>query len=106
MGQRLRSTREIRDTSYSPDATVRSWYKSARWRQLRQQVFLRDLYKCQRSGVLAIGKHPEPNSPVANHKIPHHGDPDLFWDIDNIETVTKAIHDSLIQSQERNAHRR
>jgi hypothetical protein len=38
---------------------------------------------------------------VANHKIPHRGDPVLFWDINNIETVTKAVHDSLIQSEER-----
>jgi len=103
MGQRIRSTREIRDTRYSADATVRSWYKSERWQELRRQVFARDLYTCQRSGELCIGKHPAPNSPVANHKIPHHGDPELFWDIDNIETVTKAVHDSLIQSEERKA---
>ncbi|WP_258579770.1 MULTISPECIES: hypothetical protein [Rhizobium] len=40
---------------------------------------------------------------MANHRIPHHGDPTLFWDINNIETVTKRIHDGLIQSEERRA---
>ena len=101
MGQKLKSTRAIRDTRYSADATVRSWYKSERWQRLRLEVFVRDLYTCQRSGELCIGKHPAPNSPVANHKVPHHGDPELFWNINNIETVTKAVHDSLIQSEER-----
>ena len=103
MGQRLKSTREIRDTRYSPDATVRAWYKSARWQALRQEVLVRDLYTCQRTGVLCTGKHPAPNSPVVNHKAPHHGDPELFWDINNLETVTKEAHDGLIQSEERRA---
>lgn len=101
MAQRLKSTRTIRDTRYSADATVRSWYKSKRWESLRQQVFVRDLYTCQRTGELCIGKHPAANSPVANHKVPHRGDPELFWDISNIETVTKAVHDGVIQSEER-----
>lgn len=61
---------------------------------------MRDLYTCQRTGVLAIGKYPAPNSPVANHKRPHRGNPALFWDIDNIETVTKAVHDSIVQAEE------
>jgi len=78
----------------------KAWYKTARWERLRQQVFLRDLYKCQRSGVLCLGKHPAPNSPVANHKRPHRGDPALFWDADNVETVSKAVHDSIIQAEE------
>lgn len=89
------------DKSRNQLAPWRAWYKTARWAKLRHQVFLRDLYKCQRTGVLVIGKHPAPNSPVANHKRPHRGDPNLFWDINNIETVSKAVHDRLIQSEER-----
>jgi len=79
----------------------REWYRTKRWYQLRHQVFVRDLYKCQRTGQMCSGKYPAPNSPVANHKVPHRGNPDLFWDINNIETVTKAVHDGLIQSEER-----
>jgi len=78
----------------------RSWYRTKRWADLRRFVFVRDRYVCQRSGALAIGKHPAPNSPVANHKRPHRGDPVLFWDPENIETVTKEVHDGLIQKDE------
>lgn len=64
-------------------------------------MFVRDGFLCQRSGVMCIGVEPEPNSPVANHRRPHRGDPALFWDIDNIETVSKAVHDREIQKEER-----
>jgi 5-methylcytosine-specific restriction protein A len=83
------------------NAPWRGWYKLKRWAVLRLEVFVRDEYRCQRTGVLCAGKHPAPDSPVANHKIPHRGDPVLFWDPNNIETVTKAVHDSIIQSEER-----
>ncbi|MDQ0558321.1 5-methylcytosine-specific restriction endonuclease McrA [Rhizobium mesoamericanum] len=79
----------------------RAWYNTARWERLRRQAFERDLYTCQRSGEMCAGTGNDPNSPVANHRIPHHGNPSLFWDIDNIETVTKRIHDGIIQSEER-----
>jgi 5-methylcytosine-specific restriction protein A len=101
MGQRLRSTREIRDTRYSPDATVRGWYKSKRWADLRQQVLIRDLYTCQRTGVLLSGKPPAPDSPVVHHKVPHKGDEQLFFDINNLEAVSKQWHDSEAQAMER-----
>ncbi len=98
---RLKTNRSIRDARYSPDAKVRSWYKSKRWQDLRITTFVRDNYVCQRSGVLCIGKHPAPDSPVANHKRRHKGDPVLFWDPKNIETVSKEVHDSIIQAEER-----
>ncbi len=78
----------------------RAWYKLARWQRLRLKVFIRDGYVCQRSGVLCIGKHPAEDSPVANHKTPHRGSEALFWDEDNIETVSKAVHDSEVQQEE------
>ena len=84
-------------------APWRAWYRTARWQKLRLEAFVRDGFKCQRTGEICVGKHPARNSPVANHKIPHHGDPDLFWDIDNIETVTKEVHDGLIQAEEKRA---
>jgi 5-methylcytosine-specific restriction endonuclease McrA len=66
-------------------------------------VFERDGYICQRTGEICAGVGNDPNAPVANHKRPHRGDPKLFWDIDNLETVTKAVHDSIIQREERAA---
>lgn len=79
----------------------RAWYKTYRWQQLRLRVFARDNYTCQRTGIVLSGKHPAPNSPVANHRIPHKGNPALFWDIDNLETVAKSVHDSQVQKEER-----
>ncbi len=100
---RLSTPREIRDMKYSPDATVRSWYKSKRWQDLRQQVLVRDLYACQHTGVVLSGKVPAPNSAVVHHKVPHKGDEELFWSIGNLEAVSKEWHDSEAQAQERSA---
>lgn len=101
MRQRLKSVREIRDTRYSPDAKIRAWYKSKRWADLRDAVLVRDLYTCQHTGIILAGKAPAPDSPVVHHKIPHHGDEALFWDINNLEAVSKAWHDSEAQARER-----
>ncbi|MET3924590.1 HNH endonuclease [Devosia sp. 2618] len=98
---RLKSPREIRDKRYSPDATVRGWYKSARWQALRQEVLARDLYTCQQTGVILLGSTNTPDSPVVDHIKQHHGDPELFWDVNNLQAVTKAWHDSEKQRQER-----
>lgn len=78
----------------------RQWYNTTRWRKLRLQVFLRDNYTCQATGQVLAGKAPAPDSPVADHRKAHHGDPVLFWDDANIWTVSKAYHDSVKQKAE------
>lgn len=98
---RLPGDQKARDRERRATQPWREWYKSPRWEALRQAVFARDLYTCQRTGILCIGKSPAPDSPVAHHKIPHHGDPKLFWDINNVQTVCKAEHDGPIQQEER-----
>ena len=85
--------------SNSP-APWRRWYRLKRWADLKMRVHLRDGFVCRRTGVLCIGTHPAPNSPVANHIKPHRGDAALFWDIDNIETISKAVHDGEVQKEE------
>lgn len=87
----------------NPD--YRSWYNTKRWRDLKQEVHIRDNYTCQRTGVICAGKYPADDSPTANHIKPHRGNPSLFWDINNIETVTKAVHDGLIQREEQDSLR-
>lgn len=62
------------------------------------------MYICQRSGIVCIGPAGAPDSPVVNHKVPHKGDRELFFDLDNLETVCKEIHDSLIRKEELNGH--
>lgn len=90
-----------RDRNHAP---WRAWYATKAWHDLRRKVFERDGYVCQRTGVICSGKHPEPDSPTANHKTPHRGDPALFWDEANIETVTKQVHDTVIQAEEAKAY--
>lgn len=90
-----------RNRQRDAEQSWRSWYKTARWQKLRQQVIVRDLYTCQKTGVLLTGKHPAPNSPVVDHVKAHKGDERLFWDADNLMTVSKAYHDSVKQAEER-----
>lgn len=82
----------------------RAWYSTKAWQDLRIRVFERDGYICQRTGLICAGKHPAPDSPTANHKVPHRGNSVLFWDPDNIETVTKQVHDTIIQAEEAKAY--
>lgn len=103
MPPRLSTARQVRDTKYSPDATVRSWYKSARWQALRLVVLERDLYTCQHTGVILVGGKDKPNSAVVHHKVPHKGDELLFWDINNLEAVSKEWHDADAQRAEKRA---
>ena len=83
--------------------TWHGWYNTARWRALRKVVLRRDKSKCQQTGALLCGKYPAPNSAAIDHIVPHKGDPDLFWNIDNLQSVTKAWHDSVKQAEEKNA---
>lgn len=80
---------------------LRRLYYTARWRRLRQAVFVRDRYACRKCGALCIGRHPAPNSPVCDHIRPHRGDEALFWDERNLQTLCKADHDSAKQAEER-----
>ena len=68
---------------------------------IREQAFLRDLYTCQHTGLILIGKAPAPNSPVVHHKVPHKGDERLFFDIENLEAVSKSWHDADAQREEK-----
>lgn len=83
----------------------RAWYKTERWRKLRLQILRRDSYTCKQTGVLVIGRYPASNSAVVDHIKQHHGDEQLFWDPDNLQTVSKAYHDSEKQRIEKAALR-
>lgn len=85
----------------SREKAFRAWYNTRRWRKLRLRVFERDGYICQATGVLLLGEAHAPDSPVCDHKVPHRGDPGLFWDEENLQSVSKAWHDSEKQRMER-----
>lgn len=82
----------------------RHLYLDKRWRGphgIRRQALRRDLYTCQRCGCIVIeGNRHHPRAAVVNHKTPHKGDPVLFFDLANTETVCKQDHDTLIQREE------
>ena len=61
----------------------------------------RDRYTCQATGVALVGPYPAANSPVVDHIRPHRGDPDLFWDEGNLQSVSREYHDRVKQSIER-----
>lgn len=81
----------------------RKWYYTRRWKKLREEVLKRDLFTCQKTGIICTGKHPAEDSPVVDHKTPHRGNPVLFWDMNNLETVSKVYHDREKQKAERGA---
>ncbi|WP_442580732.1 hypothetical protein ACSBOB_01645 [Mesorhizobium sp. ASY16-5R] len=89
----------------SPEAAqYRALYADPRWcgpHGIRKQAFLRDLYTCKRCDCIVIeGNRHHPQAAVAHHKVKHRGDPKLFFDLENVETVCKRDHDTLIQREE------
>ncbi|RYG87376.1 MAG: HNH endonuclease [Alphaproteobacteria bacterium] len=66
-------------------------------------MLIRDNYTCQRTFRLCSGRPGEPDSAVVNHIVPHRGNEALFWDPANLQTVTKQVHDSLIQAEEQDS---
>lgn len=86
--------------------SYRRLYNTKAWKRLRIQCFIRDGFRCRRTGNLLGGKHPAPDSPVANHIKPHRGDPALFFDLANLECIAKSVHDSLVQSEERTGRKK
>ncbi len=76
-------------------------YKDPRWKELRLRVLRRDGWRCRQTGVLLTGKYPAPDSPVVDHIVPHLGDEALFWDMANLQAVSKEWHDGAKQRQDR-----
>ncbi len=58
-------------------------WRKARLRYLRQQPLCAE---CDRQGRLSAAT-------VVDHKVPHKGDDDLFWNTDNWQSLCKQCHD-------------
>ena len=79
----------------------KAWYKTARWRRLREQVLIRDAYTCRSCGRVLAGKSPEPDSPVVDHIQAHRGNEALFWSEANLQAICKSpCHDQRKQAEE------
>jgi len=77
----------------------RPWYNSARWRALRMEVLTEALFTCANPACRKI-EH-DTSRLVADHKVPHRDDEDLFWNKANLQCLCKACHDSAKQRAER-----
>jgi 5-methylcytosine-specific restriction endonuclease McrA len=80
----------------------RAWYSLDRWKRLRDEVLTRALFTCSICGRIEA----DTSRLVADHVIPHRGDPALFWDPANLQCLCKACHDSVKQRIERAPQRR
>lgn len=71
-------------------------YKTKRWQRVRARQLNRQRYcECPHH------KGKRVPADTVDHKIPHRGDPKLFWDERNLQSMTKPCHDAHKQSQER-----
>lgn len=80
----------------SPEADLyRSFYKTARWRKMRDQ-------QLQREPLCTRPVHGDQvvSATIANHRIPHRGDLRLFFDPTNLQSTCKPCHDAAVQRSE------
>jgi 5-methylcytosine-specific restriction protein A len=73
----------------------RKWYFTARWRalraaQLKEYPFC--IY-CLQAGARTVAV-------VADHTVRHDGNPELFWDPQNLTSLCKQHHDASKQREE------
>ncbi|MCV2877597.1 HNH endonuclease [Sedimentimonas flavescens] len=61
------------------------------------QVLGDALFTCARCGRIESNT----SALVADHKIPHRGDVDLFWSVSNLQCLCKPCHDRFKQAEER-----
>lgn len=94
---RLQPADQTRDQKRLAESPWRAWYTSRRWRKLRWKCLVRDGFTCQRCGRLTA----DTSQLVADHKVPHRGDPDLFWDLGNLAAMCAPCHNSAKQREER-----
>lgn len=79
-----------------PAPVWKRWYHTKRWERLRRSVFVRDLFTCRMCGQTSPA-----DRLTADHTRPHRGDPGLFWDPSNIQTLcTSPCHVSHKQRLE------
>jgi 5-methylcytosine-specific restriction enzyme A len=79
-----------RDCRRGRDDPCRALYKTARWQQLRLQIFRRDLYTCQSTECGRIES--DTSLLVCDHVEPHGGDVVKFW-AGPFQTLCKRCHD-------------
>lgn len=70
-----------------------------RWQQA-SRAFLREHPLCECKECRALGRIIP--SEVTDHRIPHRGDPVLFWDRSNWQAMSKTCHDRKTATEDSN----
>ena len=74
----------------------RKLYGLKRWKDMRWDVLTEAMFMCQMCGKL----EGDTSKLVADHKRPHRGDLNLFWDRNNLWCLCEACHSSEKQKEE------
>lgn len=96
---RLKATDHAVERERTAQAPWRAWYKTARWQRLRWACLVRDHFTCHWPGCGRLMA--DTSQLVADHRRPHRGDPNLFWDLGNLQCLCKDHHDAAKQREER-----
>jgi 5-methylcytosine-specific restriction endonuclease McrA len=67
------------------NVAVRRWYRTARWIRLRRAVLVDAAYQCQGCQAVQVALE-------VDHIRRHGGDPVLFWDRSNLQTLCSTCH--------------
>ena len=67
------------------DVAVRRWYRTARWRNLRQAVLFDAMFACAACGAVQTRLE-------VDHVTKHAGDPGRFWDRANLQALCPTCH--------------
>lgn len=81
-------------------AEYRKLYGTKQWQMLREHALLRDAFTCQRCGCFLKRGRKHPQSAVVHHVKAHKGDHELFFDLENLQSVCWTCHSGAIQSEE------
>ena len=87
-----------RDRRSDRAAEYHAWYKTKRWQKLRlQQLLSSPLCRlCWARGIVAAAT-------VADHVVPHGGDPVLFWG-GELQSLCASCHSGTKQQAERRGY--
>ena len=95
-------------------AGYHSLYDSAAWRGrlingrrvggLKLSTLVNDSYQCRTCRTLCGGLPGADTAPIADHITPHHGDPDLFYDPENLQCLCLRCHNRKTAGEERRGY--
>jgi 5-methylcytosine-specific restriction enzyme A len=68
-----------------PNRAVRRWYYRDRWKRERERVLVASAYTCASCGVIT------PSLEI-DHIVKHEGNPELFWNPNNLQPLCADCH--------------